>query len=376
MKISHLVRRDFLTVNPYSGINAVKNQILEHLAVVVQDDEDQFYGVLTTHDIAHNPKTLIIDCLTIKELIDSEISVEDTIFKMDTAKTDVLPVGENGKFIGLVFKNELYKYISDYNLELENTIKERTAALEKAIATKDVVFSIIAHDLKSPFNSILGFTELLKKKLRNLDVEKSEKLISSMYFQARITYNLLENLLNWARSNSNQIVFNPTYCDLSAICYDVIKQMGDTAQIKQITINSFHSNESFVFADKNMLESILRNLLSNAIKFSECQGKIEIFSMPVDEFIEITVADNGIGMDENVKDNLFKSDLNESKPGTANEKGTGLGLIICKDFVERNHGKIWIENNREKGTAFKFTLPIYKEEIHNSKNMEFEKAKK
>lgn len=376
MKISHLVRRDFLTVNPYSGINAVKNQVLEHLAVVVQDDEDQFYGVLTTHDIAHNPKTLIIDCLSIKELVDSELSVEDTIFKMDTAKTDVLPVGENGKLIGLVFKNELYKYISDYNLELENTIKERTAALEKAIATKDVVFSIIAHDLKSPFNSILGFTELLKKKLRNLDVEKSEKLISSMYFQARITYNLLENLLNWARSNSNQIVFSPTYCDISAICYDVIKQMGDTAQIKQITINSFHSNESFVFADKNMLESILRNLLSNAIKFSECQGKIEIFSMPVDEFIEITIADNGIGMDENVKDNLFKSDLNESKPGTANEKGTGLGLIICKDFVERNHGKIWIENNREKGTAFKFTLPVYKEEIHNAQNIEFEKAKK
>jgi signal transduction histidine kinase len=270
----------------------------------------------------------------------------------------------------------LYKYISDYNLELENTINERTAALEKAIATKDLVFSIIAHDLKSPFNAILGFTELLKKKLKNMDVEKSEKLISSMYFQARITYNLLENLLNWARSNSNQIVFYPTYCDISAICYDVIKQMGDTAQIKQITINSFHSNESFVFADKNMLESILRNLLSNAIKFSECQGKVEIFSMPVDEFVEITVADNGIGIDENVKANLFKSDLNESKPGTANEKGTGLGLIICKDFVERNHGKIWIENNREKGTAFKFTLPIYKEEIHNSKNMEFEKAKK
>ncbi|OGS69842.1 MAG: hypothetical protein A3F91_00025 [Flavobacteria bacterium RIFCSPLOWO2_12_FULL_35_11] len=376
MKIAHLVRRDFLIVNPYSGINAVKNQVLEHLAVVVQDDEDQFYGVLTTHDIAHNPKTLIIDCLTIKELVDSGLSVENTIFKMDTAKTDVLPVGENGKFIGLVFKNELYKYIFDYNLELENTIKERTEALEKAIATKDVVFSIIAHDLKSPFNSILGFTELLKKRLRNLDVEKSEKLISSMYFQARITYNLLENLLNWARSNSNQIVFNPTYCDISAICYDVIKQMSDTAQIKQITINSFHSNESFVFADKNMLESILRNLLSNAIKFSECQGKIEIYSVPVDEFVEIMVADNGIGMDENVKDNLFKSDLNESKPGTANEKGTGLGLIICKDFVERNHGKIWIENNREKGTAFKFTLPIYKEEIHNSQNMEFEKAKK
>ena len=161
MKISHFIRRDFLTVNPYSGINAIKNQVLEHLAIVVQDDEEEFYGVLTTNDIAHNPKTLIIDCLTIKELIDGELSVEEVLHKMDTAKTDVLPVGENGKFVGLVFKNELYKYISDYNLELENTIMARTKELEAAIATKDLVFSIIAHDLKSPFNSILGFTELL-----------------------------------------------------------------------------------------------------------------------------------------------------------------------------------------------------------------------
>ncbi|MBE0424758.1 MAG: CBS domain-containing protein, partial [Lutibacter sp.] len=204
MKIAHFIRRDFITVNPYSGINAVKNQVLEHLAVVVQDDEAEFYGVLTTNDIAHNPKTLVVNCLTIKQLIDSELSVKKAIAMMDETKTEVLPVGENGKFVGLVFKNELYKYISDYNIELESKILERTKELEAAIATKDLVFSIIAHDLKSPFNSILGFTELLKNKIRNLDVDKSEKLISSMYCQARNTYNLLENLLNWARCNSNQ----------------------------------------------------------------------------------------------------------------------------------------------------------------------------
>ena len=376
MKISHFIRRDFLTVNPYSGINAVKNQVLEHLAVVVQDDEAEFYGVLTTNDIAHNPKTLIIDCLTIKELIDGELSVEETILKMDTAKTDVLPVGKNGKFVGLVFKNELYKYISDYNLELENTILLRTKELEAAIATKDLVFSIIAHDLKSPFNSILGFTELLKNKIRNLDVEKSEKLISSMYFQARNTYNLLENLLNWARSNSNQIVFKPIPCHISTICDAIINQVGDAAQLKNISINSFHTNESYAFADKNMLEVVLRNLLSNALKYTEKNGKIEIYSMPVDNFIEITVSDNGIGMTEEVKNKLFKSDLHESKPGTENERGTGLGLVICNDFIQRNGGKIWIENNAKKGTSFKFTLPIYKEEIHHShktKNIKIEK---
>ncbi|MDF1518555.1 MAG: ATP-binding protein [Lutibacter sp.] len=364
MKIAHFIRKDFLTVNPYSGINAVKNQVLEHLAVVVQDDEEEFYGVLTTNDIAHNPKTLIIDCLTVKELIDSELSVEDTILKMDTAKTDVLPVGENDKFIGLVFKNELYQYISDYNIELESIIKSRTKELEEAIATKDLVFSIIAHDLKSPFNAILGFTELLKNKIRNLDVDKSEKLISSMYFQARNTYNLLENLLNWARSNSNQIVFNPISCNISSICDAIINQIGDSAQLKNLKINSYHTNDCYAFADKNMLEVILRNLLSNAIKYTESNGEIEIYSMPVGEIVEITVSDNGIGMTEDVKDKLFKSDLHESKPGTDNERGTGLGLVICHDFIKRNHGKIWIENNDEKGTSIKFTLPIYKEKVH------------
>lgn len=374
MKISYLVRRDFLTVNPYSSINAAKKQLLEHLAVVAKDDEDQFYGVLTTSDIAHNPKNLIIDCLTIKELVNSELSVEETILKMDTAKTDVLPVGEKGKFVGLVFKNELYKYISDYNLELENTILARTKELEAAIATKDLVFSIIAHDLKSPFNSILGFTELLKNKIRNLDVDKSEKLISSMYFQARNTYNLLENLLNWARSNSNQIVFNPVPCKISTICDVIINQVGDCAQGKNISINSFHTNESYAFADKNMLEVVLRNLLSNAIKYTECNGEIEIYSKPAGEFIEITVSDNGIGMAEEVKDKLFKSDLHESKPGTENERGTGLGLVICNDFIQRNSGKILIENNVEKGTSFKFTLPIYKAEMHHSHKTEVLKS--
>lgn len=366
MKIAYFIRRDYLTVNPYSGINAIKNKLLEHLAIVVKDDEGIFYGVLTTSDLALNPKTLIIDCLTIKELIDRKDSVEDTIFKMDTGKTDVLPVGENGKFIGLVFKNELYNYISDYNIELENTIKERTASLEDAISTKDLMFSIIAHDLKSPFNAILGFTGLLKDKLRILDFEKSEKLIDGMYAQARNTYNLLEDLLTWARDNSNTIAFNPVFCNISTICDDVISQVKDTAQMKDITINSFHSSDVYAFSDKNMVEVILRNLIVNAVKFTENHGKIEIYSLPIGEFIEITVSDNGIGIEEEDKTKFFKSDFNESTPGTANEKGSGLGLVICKRFIDRHQGKIWIENKSEKGTSVKFTLPIYKEEIQST----------
>jgi signal transduction histidine kinase len=376
MKIRYFIQKDFLTINPYTGINAVKKQLLENSALVVQDDEGIFYGVLTESDVVQNPKTLIIDCLTIKELVDCDESIEDIILKMDIAKTDVLPVGENEKLIGLVFKNELYKYISDYNLELENIIKGRTKELEEAIATKDLMFSIIAHDLKSPFNVILGFTQLLKDKLRSMDFEKSEKLISGMNAQARTTYNLLEDLLTWARDNSNKIGYNPIQCNISLICKEVINQLKDTAQMKGIAINSFHSPEVYAYADKNMVEVILRNLITNAIKFTENFGKIDIYSEPIGEFIEISVSDNGIGIDEKVKANLFKSDFNESTPGTANERGSGLGLVICKRFLERHHGKIWIENKKEKGTTIKFTLPIYKEEVHTSPKMKLIKTEK
>jgi signal transduction histidine kinase len=376
MKISYFIRKDFLTVNPYSGLNAIKKKLLENYAIAVQDHEGAFYGVLTTSDIVQNPKTLIIDCLTIKELVDCDESIEKIIHKMESGKTDVLPVGENGKFVGLVFKNELYKYISDYNLELENIIKERTKELEEAIATKDLMFSIIAHDLKSPFNAILGFTQLLKDKLRSMDFEKSEKLISGMNAQARTTYNLLEDLLTWARDNSNKIGYNPIQCNISSICKEVINQLKDTAQMKGIAINSFHSTEVYAYADKNMAEVILRNLIVNAIKFTESFGKIDIYSEPISEFIEISVSDNGIGIDEKVKADLFKSDFNESTPGTAREKGSGLGLVICKRFIERHQGEIWLENKKKKGTTVKFTLPIYKEELHNSPKMKLVKTEK
>ncbi len=130
MKIAHLIRKDFLIINPFNGLNAVKKKLLERTVLVVQD-ESQFYGILTMNDIVSNPEILVIDCLSIKKLVDSEQSVQEVISEMNTVNTDVLPVGEDGNFIGLVFKNELYKYLSEYNLELETDIQERTLALKK-----------------------------------------------------------------------------------------------------------------------------------------------------------------------------------------------------------------------------------------------------
>lgn len=358
MKIEHLTRKDYLTINPYSGINAIKKQLLEQAAIVVQDKE-QFYGVITANDIIRNPKTLTIDCLTIKTLIDCESSIEQTLLLMNQSRTDVLPVGKHEKILGLVFKNDLYNYVADYNLELETKIKQRTQELENAVATKDMLFSIIAHDLRSPFNTILGFSDLLSKNIREYDIEKAESQITNIHLQAKKAYNLLDNLLIWAKSQTGQLAFAPICCDISIICLEVIELLKETAQRKDISLNSFHSNETNTWADKNMVETILRNVVSNAIKFTEPNGKIDIYSTPNKNFIEITVSDNGIGVNELDKSKLFNFKIIKNQTGTANEKGTGLGLMICKNLVEINGGKIWIENKASKGTDLKFSLPKY-----------------
>lgn len=357
MKILHLIRKDFITINPFYGLNAVKKELLERTALVVQD-ENQFYGVLTTNDFVSNPKVLVIDCLSFKKLVDCEQSVSEVLSEMNISNNDVLPVGKEGEFIGLVFKNELYKYISEYNLELETIIHERTLELKETLKTKDLMFSIIAHDLRTPFNTIMGFTDLLKNNLRNYKIDKSERFINEMNTQAKRTLNLLENLLNWAKNQSGKIAFNPSFCNIGRISDEVIEQLKNTAQMKNITVKCFYSENVYANADKNMVEVILRNIISNAIKFTENNGLVEVYSMVIDEFIETTVSDTGIGVEN--KDKIFTINDDKIKLGTESEKGSGLGLVVCKDFVKTHHGEIWVENRKEKGSSFKFTLPIYK----------------
>ncbi len=370
MKIKHFIRKKFSTVNPYSGVNAIKENLLKNKAIVVEEC-NEFLGVISTEDIIFNQKTLVIDCLKKTELIDSEESIKQALLKMEATNKDVLPVGENGVFKGLIFKDELYKYISEYNHELENSLKIRTEELEKEIASKDLILSIIAHDLKAPFNAILGFTNLLITKIRSFDLEKSEKLILGMNTQAKNTFNLLEDLLSWARNEMGQIGYNPIICDISTICEDVIAQMKDLFETKKIVIKTFHPANAIIYADKNMVSAILRNLISNAIKFTKIGGNIEVFSVFKNDKLEITVLDDGIGLNKSDKKNLFHINFNKTRLGTENEKGTGFGLIICKKFIDKHGENIWVEDNENKGACFKFTLPIYKE---NDKNLYFESS--
>ncbi len=251
-------------------------------------------------------------------------------------------------------------YLSDITkkIEAEQALKERESQLEQLNDAKDKFFSIIAHDLRSPFNTILGFSDLLSNNAKTYDTERIVKFSADINSAAVNTLALLDNLLNWAKSQTGQITFKPVKLNLQPIIVQTIKDLNPMAKFKNISLNYTQSEDIEVYADLNMFKTILRNLISNAIKFTNSRGTIEVNAMRKDNFIEIAVSDNGVGMSEETLNKLFTIHANEKTLGTANEKGSGLGLILCKEFVEKHDGKIWAESEIGKGSYFKFTLPL------------------
>ncbi len=253
--------------------------------------------------------------------------------------------------------------INSQKFQLEENVKKLTISensLLKLNATKDKLFSIIAHDLRSPFNNILGFSDMLIENISIFEINDSKKYLGFINSSAQNTLNLLDNLLNWAKTHSDKINFNPRKVVLSEIIKETIENSNTIASIKNIEFNNLQLDEINVVADLNMLQTILRNLISNAIKFTNSNGKIDISAISIDGFAQVTVTDNGVGMSKETIDKLFKIETNESTIGTANEKGSGLGLLLCQEFVEIQGGQIWVESEVGKGSSFKFTLPVDK----------------
>jgi signal transduction histidine kinase len=236
-------------------------------------------------------------------------------------------------------------------------LKESEQQLREINATKDKLFSIIAHDLRSPFNTILGYSEELIENVKDNDSTESEKFSVIINSSAKNTLTLLDNLLNWAKSQIGQSIFNPRRINLASTIQEIIAISSPTAKIKNISINYIPSDNTEVYADINMLKTVLRNLLSNAIKFTNIGGKVNIWAIQYQNHVEITVSDNGVGMNKETINKLFKIDSNYTTKGTAKEGGSGLGLVLCKEFVEKHGGKIWVESEEGKGSDFKFTLP-------------------
>lgn len=237
------------------------------------------------------------------------------------------------------------------------TIKSQNARLEVLVSTKDKLFSIIAHDLRSPFNSILGFSNLLLEDIKEFSTEQITHQIGLINRSAKATLDLLDKLLEWAKNQMGLTNFNPENLKLNQIIKDVIATLDSSAHIKNISLDYTPLDEIEIFADPNMLRTIIRNLVQNSIKFTPANGKIEIFALNKPKHIEISVSDNGIGMNKETKDNLFLIGKTNIKSGTANEKGTGLGLILCKEFIEKHKGQIWIESKEDQGSTFSFSIP-------------------
>jgi len=250
--------------------------------------------------------------------------------------------------------------LKELNTNLEKKVEQRTLELKELNATKDKFFSIIAHDLKNPFNTLLGFSELLITNINEYNKGRIEEFINIIFQTSKNAYMLLENLLEWSRSQTGRLDMAPANIEIAELIDDNIDLNYNNTSNKKLELINKVDKDATAFADSNMIHTVIRNLLSNAIKYTEPGGKIEITSKISNNFIEVTVSDTGIGIkEENIK-KLFRIDENFSTKGTGDETGTGLGLILCKEFVRKNGGEIWVNSTFGKGSDFTFKLPVKK----------------
>jgi len=261
--------------------------------------------------------------------------------------------------MNLFQKNILVEELSTTKEKLEQTLKE-----------KDRFFSIIAHDLKNAINGFLGLTKVMAEEIENISIKQVQEFSIKLKNSATNLYKLLNNLLEWSRLQRDDIKFNPKVLQLKTIVDDIIEFYRENALQKNIEIINFITDNETVFADKSMLNVIIGNLLTNAIKFTKPKGKVEIGFDKINDldsnksYSIIYVKDNGIGMNEDLISKLFKLDSKVSRKGTEGESSTGLGLILCKELVEKHSGKIWVESKENEGSTFYFSLL----DLHNEED--------
>jgi PAS domain S-box-containing protein len=324
--------------------------------------------------LTENWKTIEIPILTKNQEIRTVLWNSANIY--DTDKKTVLSTIAQGnditeRKIAEQIAKERTKDLEVANTQLKKELTERFQAqqalrksevqLKELNATKDKFFNIVAHDLKNPFTSLLGSSELLFREIDQMDNEKIKTLASILNDASKSGYAILQNLLDWSRSQTGMLKFNPERIDLNNLINENITNVQLLAANKDIKVFSEAEEGIFIFADKNMINTILRNLLSNAVKFTYKQGKIVVNAMINSDEVIISVKDTGIGISKENIDKLFRIDTKFSIPGTNNEQGTGLGLKLSREFVEKQGGRIWVESNENKGSEFKFSIPVKEE---------------
>lgn len=237
------------------------------------------------------------------------------------------------------------------------TLRRQRREVEELNATKDKIFSVIGHDLRGPFTAILGFAEVFTDSERNLSREQVAHFGKLIYQSAVNAHNLLENLLTWADLQRGGMVRKPTAVDLALVLDEAVEVLSLSARAKGVAILSAVSSPVWVQADPNMLSTIIRNLVSNALKFTPEHGMVAISVVESDSAIEVQVQDTGIGIAPDQLESILREANRHSSLGVRGEIGTGLGLLLCRDFVQWNGGRLWAESSEGEGSIFHFTVP-------------------
>jgi len=267
--------------------------------------------------------------------------------KVDNQTIDSLKSIYEGKINELLDENKILS-------------KEREE-LSRDTHTKEIFISVIAHDLKSPFQGLLGIFDIISESLDEISTEEIKKYLSYAKTSVKNLYVLIEELLEWSRLYLRQVQFEPVKCNLTLELSSVIDLYKSMIDNKKITVINYLKDKIEVYADENMLNSILRNLISNAVKYSNRGGSIIIKSKKQNGYIELSVTDQGVGISSEAQEKLFKIDKFFSTRGTENEEGSGLGLLLCKEMISLHGGEIWFETELGKGSTFYITLPLNKE---------------
>ncbi|MDG5800240.1 HAMP domain-containing sensor histidine kinase [Marinilabiliaceae bacterium ANBcel2] len=306
--------------------------------------------------------------LTIGDYNQLNSSIEANIYRKDD---EILILGEVcGE--DLLRQNEEMHRLNSEVLNLQRSLLKEKRALKSALKSlssaneelnqhvndKNRFISILAHDLKGPMGGVNGLLKILKRKLHSYDIDKIEYFVDTIHKTSLSTYNLLIDLLDWSRVQTGNVNFDPVSIKLYETCKEVVDGLDDFIENKGVIVDYSGIEGYSVTADYNMMKTVLRNLITNSLKYTKKGGTISVLADISDGFYHIKVKDTGIGMDSEVKNSLFDPNKKVSIPGTEGEGGTGLGLMLCKELVEKHGGKIWVESVPDQGSSFIFTIPL------------------
>lgn len=353
MSIERFLVKTYHQANPWQGIADVRALVLSGKPVVVKEAE-RYIGILDVHDLAGRPHRLIADVVSAKPAVPLTASMPEALNLMMQNNHEHLPVMQDGEFKGVIGRTALIKEYMDVVTPAANE-QDRIIELEKILSIKDKFLLILGHDIRNLFSQVLGSLELLQHKHHQLDEGRLHALLRLSKKSAEQVSTVFDNIIQWSKAGTGQLPFNPQPVSLLESIRKVTAQFQLASRTKGITLKSHLESDNLVLADPNMLTCILLNLVYNAIKFTPQGGNVLINAEQLDNHVVVMVSDSGIGIPPDRKQKLFLRP--QSTQGTEQESGSGIGLILCKEFVEKHGGQIWLESELGMGTQVKFSLP-------------------